>query len=133
MTSMRHLKLVALANFAGLLFCSCNPCNNLDCDADNDYGQFRIVGATNGEDLVFGPTKVYDKNQIVFYSVKGIDTTLFEYKNIKFPGANYDSILYIRFFPRADIAYMRLSNGDVDTLSISYNTFNTKCCGTITK
>jgi hypothetical protein len=31
------------------------------------------------------------------------------------------------------IAYMRLSNGDIDTLNISYKTIDTKCCGTITE
>jgi hypothetical protein len=28
---------------------------------------------------------------------------------------------------------MRLSNGDIDTLNVFYNTFKTKCCGTITE
>ena len=92
-----------------------------------------MIAATDGKDLVFGPNKIYDKNQIKFYSLKGTDTTFFEYQTIKFPNIGYDSILYVRFFPKADIAYMRLSNTDVDTLKISYNTFNTKCCGTITE
>jgi hypothetical protein len=129
---VRHLPLLILP-FIGFLFYSCDPCKNLDCAADNYYGQFRIVRATDGEDLVFGPAKVYDKNQIQFYSIKGTDTTLYDYKSIKFPGKDYDSILYVRFFPKADTAYLRLSNGDVDTLNISYNTFHTKCCGTITE
>jgi hypothetical protein len=130
---MRHIKAFAFTIILGLVLYSCDPCKNLDCLSDNYYGQFRIVNATDGKDLVFGPTKIYDKNQIKFYSINGADTTFFDYQPIKFPNTGYDSILYVRFFPKADIAYMRLSNGDVDTLNISYNTFNTKCCGTITE
>ena len=49
---------------------------------------------------------------------------------VKFNG---DSILYVHFFPETPIAYMRLSNGDIDTLNISFNTFRSKCCGIITE
>ena len=130
---MRHIKFFTVTIILALLFHSCDPCNNLDCLSDNYYGQFRIVRATDGKDLVFGPNKIYDKTQIKFYSLKGVDTTFFDYQTIKFPNTGYDSILHVRFFPKADIAFMRLSNGDVDTLNISYNTFGTKCCGTITE
>lgn len=129
---MRHLKSLAII-IIGLLFYSCDPCSNLDCLSSNYFGQFRIVRAADGKDLVFGPNKIYDKNQIKFYSLKGTDTTFFDYQTIKFPNTGYDSILYVNFFPKSDVAYMRLSNGDVDTFNISYNTFNTKCCGTITE
>ena len=50
-----------------------------------------------------------------------------------FPNTGYDSILQVQFFPKADVAYMRLNNGDIDTFNISYNVFDTKCCGTITE
>ena len=130
---MRYIKFIPFTIILGLLLYSCDPCNNLDCLSDNYYGQFRIVKATDGTDLVFGPANIYDKNQIQFYSVKGTDTTFFEYQNIKSPSVGYDSILQVRFFPETDIAYMRLSNGDIDTLNVSYNNLNTKCCGTITE
>ncbi len=71
--------------------------------------------------------------EIKFYSLKGADTTFFEYETINFGGIGYDSILHVRFFPKTDVAYMRLNNVDIDTLNISFNTFNTKCCGTITE
>jgi hypothetical protein len=83
--------------------------------------------------LVFGLNKIYEKSQIKFYSLKGTDTTFFDYKTTKFPNIGYDSILYVHFFPKTDIAYMRLSNGDIDTLNVSYMTTDTRCCGTITK
>ena len=83
--------------------------------------------------MVFGPYKIYDKNLIKFYSLQGTDTTFFDHEAYNFPGTGYDSILYVHFLPETNIAYMRLSNGDVDTLNISYNTFKSKCCGTITE
>ncbi len=117
----------------GLLFNSCDPCSNLDCLTDNYHAQFRIVSETGGHDLVFGPGKIYDKELIRFYSLKGTDTVLYDYQNIQFPGAWYDSILHVWFFPKSDTAYMQLGNDDIDTLAISYRTFDTKCCGNITE
>ena len=130
---MRGFKIFVLISITGLVFYSCDPCNNLDCITDNYDGQFRIVSATDGKDLVFGPDKIYDKGQIKFYFLKGADTTLFGYQSVKFPGPGYDSILLVRFFPETDTAYMLLSDGDVDTLTISYKTFDTKCCDIITE
>lgn len=129
---MQKFKPFFLVIFSGLICYSCNRCENLECVSNNYFGQFRIVRISDGKDLVFGPDKIYDKNQIKFYSLKNSDTIFFEYQTIKFSGAGYDSILYVHFFPKADIAYMRLSNNDIDTLNISYNITNTECCGTIT-
>jgi hypothetical protein len=129
---MRPFLFILIATIATLLS-SCDPCRNLDCVSSNYDGQFRIVSASTGHDLVFGTNRLYDKNQIMFYSLKGTDTTFLEYQAIKFGGTGYDSILHVRFFPQPDIAYMRLSNGDIDTLGISYKTTKTRCCGTITE
>jgi hypothetical protein len=112
---------------------SCDPCSTLDCVSDNYYGQFRIISASTGNDLVFGSTRFYDKNQIKFFSLKGTDTTFFQYQTIKSAGTGYDSILYVHFYPQTDVGYMRLSNSDIDTLNISYKTTKTRCCGTITE
>lgn len=130
---MRKLKILTLIISLGALFYSCDKCGNLDCLTDNYYGQFRIVRASDGKDLVFGPDKIYDKNKIKFYSLNAADTTFFDYQALRFPGAGYDSILHVRFFPRTDVAYMKLSNADVDTLNISYRSIDTKCCGNITE
>ena len=129
---MRYPKFIIIILTTFLFYC-CDPCANLDCLTSDYYGQFRIISATDGKDLVFGPSKVYDKNLIKFYSLKGIDTIFFDYQPILFRNIGYDSILHVNFYPEADIAYMRLSDGDVDTFRISYNTFGTKCCGNITE
>ena len=49
---MRQLKVLTLIISFGILFYSCDKCGNLDCLTDNDYGQFRIVRASDGKDLV---------------------------------------------------------------------------------
>lgn len=117
-----------------LTFIACDPCKNLDCVSDSYGGQFRIVSKTDGKDLVFGPNAIYDKKKIKFYSLKGTDTVFFQYEPIKFPGSGYDSILSVWFYPQiAAPAYIKLDNTDTDTLVLSYNTYNTKCCGTITE
>ena len=125
--------LLALIVTSATLLSSCDPCDNLDCVSSNYAGQFRIVSASTGNDLVFGTNRVYDKNQIKFYALKGTDTTFFEYQAIEFGNIGYDSILYVQFIPQTDVAYMRLSNSDIDTLNISYKTRQTRCCGTITQ
>ena len=130
---MRQIKFITISFIIALILSGCNKCDNLDCISNNYVGQFRIIRATDGKDLVFGPDKIYDKNQIKFYSLNGVDTTFFEYEPVKFASIGYDSILHVRFLPKTALAYIRLSNGDIDTLQISYNTFNTECCGTITE
>ena len=126
---MRHFKFTLLVIFSGVLFQSCDRCNNLDCPS-NYHGQFRIVSAIDGTDLLFGPNKIYDLYQISFFSVNGADITYFGFLPMKFSNSN-DSILFVRFYPKNEIVYMQLSNGDVDTLNISYNTSESKCCGMI--
>ena len=114
-------------------FISCDPCRNLDCMYSNYYGQFRITSKTDQKDLVFGPNKIYNKDQIKFYSLTGTDTTFFETKTAYFPENGYDSILTVYFFPAPTTAYMRLSNGDIDTLNLTYLSTSSKCCGIITE
>ena len=108
---------------------SCDRCSNIACDQFPPEGYFRIVSATTGQDLVFGSTRIYDKNQIKFYSLTTTDTTFFNYQAIKISGTGYDSVLRVRFYPSKEVAYMRLSNGDIDTLNITYKTTTTRCCG----
>lgn len=126
-----HLSKLIVFILTVFLLYSCDPCGNLDCLSSNFDGQFRIVSTTDGKDLVFGPTSIYDKNLIKFYSLKGSDTTYFDYHPANFGNTGYDSILQVRFFPVPDIAYMQLSNGDIDTFKITYSNSDTRCCGTI--
>jgi|GEM_PF-2665272 hypothetical protein len=127
---MKQLTFIALILTTGL-FHACSICGAVDCDTDNYNGQFRIVSATDGSDLLFGPTRIYDKNLIKFYTLEDTDTTFLDFQPTDFGNALRDSILDVNFFPVRETAFMRLSDGDVDTFHISYNLFQSKCCGTI--
>ena len=128
------IKILLLTIIVTIGLFSCDPCKNLDCASSNYSGQFRIISKTDSSDLVFGSKKIYDKNEIKFYSINNNDTTYFEYKAIKFGGDKYDSILYVYFYPQTFTnVYMRLSSTDTDTLTMTFKTFDTKCCGRITE
>src|ERR1035437_7326462 len=116
-----------------LTFVSCSPCSFLDCISSNYSLSFRIVSVADGTDLVFGRKRIYDRNLFRFYSLKGIDTTFYALTCTGYYlNAPEDSVMHIQFYPMIDTAYMRLSNGDIDTPAMSFNTYKTKCCGTIT-
>ena len=82
---------------------SCDPCNNVACDEIFPDGHFRIVSVITGQDLVFGSSRIYDKNQIKFYSLMATDTTFFNYQAIKIAGTGYDSVLRVRFYPSKEV------------------------------
>lgn len=121
---------------AGLtvLFFSCNECRNLDCLASNYTVNLRLSKQPGDIDLVFGPTSIYEKENIRFYAVSGADTAVFDYQSIKLPGTGYDSVLSVKIFPEtASTVYMELNETDTDSLQLTYEHFNTKCCGMITQ
>ncbi len=125
-------KICALIISTGLLLSSCDPCGNLDCISSDYSVKFKIVSKTDSKDLLFGPNKIYDKNKIEFFYLNGSDTTFFDCKAINDLNSPFDSVLYVDFFSETDKAYMKLSNGDIDTLDISYKTHDSACC-TITE
>jgi len=103
-------------------------CAYVNC-SPNDYARFRILRASNGEDLVFGPNRLYDKDQIKFYSLHGTDTTFFNYAPIS-GGVGLDSLLYVNFSSLPEVAYIRLSSTDIDTLLVTHGSVKDRCCGT---
>jgi len=122
------LKIVVLAGI--VLFFACDECRNLDCVASDMDGNFRIVSDTSGKDLVFGPNKIYNKDSIRFYSINGPDTIVFKPDAVPVVGTP-DSALRVFFNPNYPTAYMRLSDGDVDTLVLTTESYDTDCCGRI--
>ena len=119
--------------FSIALFHSCT-CAYLDCISSDYTFQFDIVRATDSTDLVFGRHRVYDKSEFRFYSLKSTDTTFYELRPYGHElNAPEDSALSVWFYPATDTAFMRFSSTDVDTLVMSFETRETKCCGTITE
>lgn len=127
---MRILPCLFLLLVSGVFLGGCNRCGKFDCANNDNMAQFRIVSAADGKDLLFGPNKIYDSQNIKFYSVKGTDTTFFD--SVATPRLT-DSVLMVGFFPIPNVAYIRLNNIDTDTLYMSSYTYRHKCCGSITK
>lgn len=131
------MKSIALSIFVFVAVCafySCDKCRFLDCSVTNTSAQFRIVSKLNGNDLVFGSNSIYDKNKIKFFSLNGNDTSFFQYSPInRYSSDIRDSILKV-YFPEnlQGIVFIKLTNVDVDTLTLTYVTENTKCCGAVT-
>ncbi|MFT3705752.1 MAG: hypothetical protein QM802_25510 [Agriterribacter sp.] len=127
------VRLIRFIFIAGIvcIFWGCDPCDNLDCTTDKDLLQFRLVD-TSGHDLVFGSEKKYDPQYMKVYSLKGSDTVFYPLLEINVHGTGYDTVLLTQFSGKVSTAYIRLSEGDIDTLQLTYNTYDTKCCGTIT-
>ena len=118
---------------ATLCFSACDPCRNLDCVTDDYEGQFRVVRASDGTDLLFGPQRPYNPDSIRCYALQNGDTTFFESKAAYAPGPGFDSVLQVRFFPEVNTAYLQFGNKDVDTLQLQYETHNSRCCGVLTE
>jgi hypothetical protein len=129
MNTVKRFTSVALI---ALLLASCDPCRNLDCITSDYTAQLRLVGFQDGHDYIFGPNRLYDKDQIRFYALKGTDTTFLEHHPVRAPGQGYDSIIHVLTVTFPEVVYMRLTNTDTDTLRFTYSTRDTRCCGNIT-
>ena len=109
-----------LAIITPLIFISC--CfGNRKCKQDDNNSTFKIIDKTNGNDLVFGSTRVYDKNAIVFYSINAADTVIHNYGSGPGPNPGHDSLLYVEFdYRKFATVFIRLNTSDIDTISLSY-------------
>jgi hypothetical protein len=115
-----------------LFSCSRNKCGEkVDC-ADLTDVEFRVVRATDGADLVFGPQRVYDKNAFKFYTLKGADSVFFDHNFYYATRGTLDTTIGVTFPKGTAAAFVRLSNGDVDTLLMTYNSNTTNCGCTTT-
>ena len=111
-----------------ITFASC-CLGNRKCNQDYSSARFRIVNSTNGQDLVFGSTKVYDKDFIKFYSLNGPDTIIHHYGAGPNPNPGQDSLLFVDFdYRKKETVFIRLTNTDVDTLNVIYQLVDASPC-----
>lgn len=103
---------------------------NRKCNQDYNASRFRILDKTAGNDLVFGPSKIYDKSFITFYSLNGVDTIFHNYGAGPNPTPGEDSLLFVNFdYRKIETVFVRLNNTDVDTLVLSYQLVDgSPCC-----
>jgi hypothetical protein len=99
------------------------------CNADSSAAIFRIVNSLTGQDLVFGSSKIYDKNLIKFYSLSGTDTIFHHYGAGPNPNPGQDSLLFVNFdYRKQNVVFVRLTNSDIDTMYIVYDVMDASPC-----
>ena len=127
---MRHLKYFLY--FLLILFttsCIDNPCKNANGICPDTFESlFRIISKTDGKDLVYGPTRIYDKSKIKVFSIKGADTTFANYEPYRLVKDGYDSVLHFYFSSKVDTLFIKLSSADIDTINVSYGQTEGRCC-----
>lgn len=114
--------------FLLLIFTSC--CfGSGKCIGSYNSAQFRLLTASNGQDLVFGASKTYDSEQLKFYSISGSDTVFHRYEVGPDQNGGPDSLLFVDFdYSKKETVYVLLNDSDVDTLTLTYKTFDASPC-----
>ena len=127
MRLVRHFFLFLTFQFIGS--CIDNPCkdSNIVC-RDSYESLFRLISKTDGKDLIFGSTGLYDKSKIRVFSVTGNDTTFANYQPYRLVMEGYDSVSHFNLSSKADTLYIQLNNSDVDTIAVSYGQAEGRCC-----
>lgn len=120
--------LIPVLFLTGILTSCC--LGNRKCRQDYNSAAFRILSAANGQDLVFGPSGIYDKNLIKFYSLDGTDTIYHHYGAGHNPNPGQDSLLFVSFdYRKKEIVYVSLNASDIDTMTLTYETVDgSPCC-----
>ena len=102
---------------------------NRKCNQNYNSSRFRIVSLTNGQDLVFGPAKIFSKESIKFYSLNGTDTIFHTYGAGPNPNPGQDSLLFVQYdYRNKEIVFIKLNNNDIDTLNLVYDVVDASPC-----
>jgi hypothetical protein len=124
------MKAIAYCLLPLWLFSCC--LGNRKCRQGNNSATFRLVDAVNGNDLVFGPTSIYNKDSLRFFSLEGTDTIVHYYRPNAYSNLPQDSLLFVTFSSsQVPVVFVQLSNSDTDTLRLNYALTTTDCCGDI--
>ena len=126
---MRYFLYALSLGLVALMFHSCDSCFGVSCKDNENYREIlRIVSARDGSHLVFGGNRLYQREKIRFFSVKGRDTTFLEQRALRLTDNAPDSALLVNFSSKADTAFMQLTPADIDTLLVAYSERNVRCC-----
>lgn len=94
---------------------------NAKCKTSSNAVNARLIDLTTGKDLFFGDSARFRNEQPVFYSLIGTDSVTHSVNRQEYNASNADSVLTIQFDARSlTTVYVKLPDGDIDTLSISY-------------
>lgn len=102
---------------------------NYKCSGDQYDEIYRLQSAA-GNNLLFGPGRVYDPARVTVYSLNGTDTVFYRIGFGPYPQPGQDSVLFVNYDIRKfERAFIRWSATDTDTLSLSYQTIDAgPCC-----
>ena len=105
-------------------------CMEGKCNLEPGSSKFRIVSSLNGHDLLFGPTRIYNKDSIKFFSLNGTDTVFHSVGGGVNNYPDMDSVLYVNFdYTHKDTVYVYLNNSIIDTLKLRYQIIDqSRCC-----
>ncbi|MFM7709850.1 MAG: hypothetical protein ACKO5C_02930 [Ferruginibacter sp.] len=94
---------------------------NAKCKISSNVVNARLIDLTTGKDLFFGDSARFRNGTPVFYSFIGTDSVTHTVKRQEYNSTNADSVLTIQFDARSlTTVYVKLPDGDLDTLAISY-------------
>lgn len=131
----KHLRSL-LAALCLLSACKQDDCRDIEClsPVAEDHFSFRLLSATDTTDLMFGPNRRYNSDSLRLYSLRNADTFDHLVYSVPYLSAPPDSVLSATVNRGFERAFLRLSDGDVDTITLFYGTVNDGgCCGPYTR
>ena len=99
---------------------------NYKCKGDSLELRFRLISST-GNDLLFGPGRIYDSRQIRLYSLRGTDTIFHHCLTGPNPEPGKDSIVYADMEP-FEVLYVKWNNADTDSIFLQLKEVDASPC-----
>ncbi|MFN8281216.1 MAG: hypothetical protein U0V49_13135 [Saprospiraceae bacterium] len=127
---MKHSLFLKLFALATILASHSGCCRYADC-IDYEYPIYLSVqDSVKGHDLVFGNHRKFTSRDLVFYSVKGADSSYYTFKFTEFKSNKTDSAIRIIIYPdQPEIIFVQIKGNVSDTLRLQYRKYDSKCCG----
>ncbi len=122
--------MIKVGNYILVLIILSSCCiGNRKCQINNFIIYFRLVDKSTNNDLLYGPSKLYNKDDLKLYTIKGIDTIT---EKVYFSASNTingDSLVYAFInYTNYENLYLKLNNVDVDTIATTYNVIDKSSC-----
>ena len=129
---MKTNKLIVLVFTLFIVIVSCGKEVYCDCIGENPDIYIRIINEKDSTDLLFGETNIYSSKEISAYTLDSNSSIDLDVRTLNYGGGVSDSILVLE---NPDFTFSSVildyGNLDVDTLTISFETLESECCGVI--
>ena len=121
----RSAATIVLSLFTAGVISSCCTAS-YKCKGDSLSLRFRLL-SSSGNDLLFGPGRMYDSRLTRFYSLRGTDTIFHQCLPGPNPQPGGDSVLYLDIEPIEKL-YVKWDNTDSDSISFQLNKVDASPC-----